>query len=106
MRPLVGKPVRRSTVLSLALLIPAWLTKQTFGVFLRLDTFLFFWFGATLAIHRVDVTPTERLALPLCAAFLLAVAARTLAPSITGVTESIGLDLGASTMRVLGIAAV
>lgn len=104
--PLIWFCAARMPLLSLALLIPAWLTEQTFGVFLRLDTFLFFWFGATLAIHRVDVTPNERLALPLCAAFLLAVAARTLAPWITGVTESIWLDLGASMMRVLGIAAV
>lgn len=104
--PLIWFCAARMPMLSLALLIPAWLTEQTFGVFLRLDTFLFFWFGATLAIHRVDVTPNERLALPLGAAFLLAVVARTLAPWLTGVAESLWLDLGAALMRILGVAAV
>lgn len=104
--PLIWLCAARMPLLSLALLIPAWLTDQTFGVFLRLDTFLFFWFGATLAIHRVDVTPNEKLALPLGAAFLLAVLARTLAPWLTGVTGSLWLDLGAALMRILGVAAV
>jgi surface polysaccharide O-acyltransferase-like enzyme len=104
--PLVWFCAARAPLLSLALLATAWLTDQTFGVFLRLDTFAFFWLGATLAIHRVDVTPNGRLAAPLTAAFLLAVTARTLAPWATGVVESVWLDLGSSAMRVLGVAAV
>jgi hypothetical protein len=57
-------------------------------------------------IHRVDVTPNEKPALPLCAAFPLAVVARTLAPWLTGATGSLWLDLGAALMRILGVAAV
>lgn len=104
--PIVWLAASRVPVASLALLAVAWLTEQTLGVFLRLDTFLFFFFGAVLAIHRLDVTPDERLAPPLFVTFLMAVGLRTIAPWLTGVDQSVWFDVGSSLMRVLGVAAM
>jgi len=104
--PVVWLGAARAPLLSLAALSVAWLTGQDFGVFLRLDTFLFFWFGATLAIHRIDVTPNDQLAGPLMAVFLVAVGLRTLAPWLTGEIQPHWLEPATSVMRVLGVAAL
>jgi surface polysaccharide O-acyltransferase-like enzyme len=104
--PLVWLAASRAPRVSVAILAAAWLADQDFGIFLRLDTILFFVVGAALAIHRVDVRPVERLAAPLAAAFLLALTARTFAPWATGQSEGLWLDLLTAAMRVLGVAAL
>ncbi len=63
--PLVWLAVSHIPRLWLALLTICWLTEQTFGLFFRLDIFMFFNLGAIIAIYRLDPTRLDRWALPL-----------------------------------------
>ena len=104
--PLIWLAVTRIPLLWTGFLTLSWLTEQTFGLFIRLDIFMFFNIGAMIAIYRLDLTRLDRWALPLFAGFLLVVALRTVAPVLIGAESERTLELMSSLLRLVGVMAL